>query len=433
MSKKNPILEIDALWVFPRMLKWLFLALVVGIFAGSASALFLWALDEVTEFRESHLLILVFLPLAGFAIGWIYHHLGKDTDRGNNLILEEIHDPKKTIPLRMTPLVLLSTLLTHLLGGSAGREGTAVQMGASLADQLTRPFRLDAQDRRILLMAGMSAGFASVFGTPLAGAVFGLEVLATGRLRYDAIFPCFIAAIFADQVALFWGVHHTVYVVAQIPHFSFQVMISSMIAGLLFGLTGMAFAEATHAVQALGKRYLSYPPLRPVVGGALLVVSVYVFHTAKFLGLGIPMIQQAFLQPMDPWDFIIKLAYTALTLGAGFKGGEVTPLFFIGATLGNALAPVLHLPLSLLAAMGFVGVFAGASNTPLASTLIALELFGPEVGIFAAIACVVSYMFSGHTGIYGSQRIGVSKHPRFSGERGHSLKALREFRKEKPH
>ncbi|HEX7647656.1 MAG TPA: chloride channel protein, partial [Noviherbaspirillum sp.] len=203
-NSKHPE-QIDLL---PYMGKWLILAVIVAILAGTASALFLFSLEWATAWRESHAWIIWLLPLAGFAVGWIYHCLGKDVEAGNNLIIDEIHDPKKVIPLRMAPLVLGGTVISHLFGASVGREGTAVQMGSALADQLTHIFRMDQQKRRLLIMAGMSAGFSSVFGTPLAGAIFGLEVLSIGRMRYDAILPCFVAAIVADQVGLLWGIQH---------------------------------------------------------------------------------------------------------------------------------------------------------------------------------------------------------------------------------
>lgn len=401
---------LEQIRILPHVLRWSLVAVLVGALAGTASAAFLAALDWATAWRESHLWILVFLPLGGFFVGAIYHRFGKGVEAGNNLILDEIHDPKAVIPLRMTPLVLFGTVATHFFGGSAGREGTAVQMGASLADQLTGPMRLGAPDRRTLLMAGVSAGFAAVFGTPLAGAVFGLEVLAIGRLRYDAIYPCFLAAAVGHVVTLAWGIHHTDYVVGAVPDVTWWGVTCAILAGAVFGTMGRIFAVTTHALAHRFARAIAYPPLRPFAGGAAVACAVWALGTTRYLGLGIPTIVDAFHGPVPPWDFFAKFLFTAVTLGAGFKGGEVTPLFFIGATLGNALSRVLPLPLPLLSGMGFVAVFAGAANTPLASTLMAVELFGGQAGLYAGLACVASYLFSGHAGIYRSQRVGHAKH-----------------------
>lgn len=396
--------------LIPQLGKWLSLALLVAVLAGSASALFLHALDWATDTREAHRWLIGLLPLAGFIVAWMYLKVGQNVEGGHNLLLEEIHDPQKTVPLRMAPLILISTVISHLFGASVGREGTAVQMGGALADQVTRLFKLSAPDRRILLMAGISAGFASVFGTPLAGAIFGLEVLVIGRMRYDALWPCFVAAIAAHQVAGLWGIVHTPYSAGSVPALSAWPIAAVLIAGAIFGLVGMVFAESTHALSALMKRHVGYGPLRPVLGGVVIALLVWLLDGWRFAGLGIPTIEQSFTQPLPSWDFAGKLLFTVGAIGTGFKGGEVTPLFFIGATLGNALAPLLHLPIGMMAALGFVAVFAGAANTPLACTLMALELFGSQIGVYAALACVVSYLFSGHTGIYRSQRIGQGKH-----------------------
>jgi H+/Cl- antiporter ClcA/PII-like signaling protein len=419
---------IEQFFALPQIAKWLAIATVAGALCGTASAALLASLEWATNWREAHLWIIALLPIGGLLSGLIYHHFGKSVEAGNNLLLEEIHNPKQTIPLRMAPLVLLGTVMTHFFGGSAGREGTALQMGASLADQLTRVLHLKRADRRILLMTGISGGFASVFGTPLAGAVFGLEVLAIGKIRYDGLFPCFVAAIVGDYVTLKWGIHHTDYRLADIPPMGLATfsggsadLLSAVVAGAVFGLVALLFAEVTHRIGHFFKAKISYPPLRPLIGGVILAIAVWAVGTTKYIGLGIPTIVEAFHTQLPPWDFAAKLTFTALTLGAGFKGGEVTPLFYIGATLGNALSLILPLPTALLAGMGFVAVFGAAANTPLASTIMAIELFGLPVGSFAGIACVVSYIFSGHAGIYRSQRIGLSKYPRVVVEEGTSL------------
>jgi H+/Cl- antiporter ClcA len=405
------------------LLRWLLLGSLIGGLAGSASAGFLVALDAVTRWREAHPWVLALLPVAGLLIGLAYYYAGERVGRGNNLILEEIHRPSQLIPLRMLPLVLGGTLLTHLFGGSAGREGTAVQMGGTLADQLTRWLRLRPRERRLLLIAGMSAGFASVFGTPLAGAIFGLEVFLLGTVRYDAIVPSLLAAVVADWVTRAWGVGHTAYPALGALPLTPLLLGCTLLVGALCGLVARGFAGIMYAVSRVFAA-IAYPPLRPVVGGAVVAGLMWALGSGRFSGLGIPVILEAFRHPLPPTDWLLKLTLTALTIGCGFKGGEVTPLFFMGAALGSALAVVLPLPVALLAAMGFVGVFAGAANTPLACTLMGLELFGGQAAGYLALTCGVAYLFSGHHGIYRSQVVGQAKHGRLGRQQGKRLGEL---------
>ncbi|MEG4037115.1 voltage-gated chloride channel family protein [Microcoleus sp. S36b_A4] len=417
--------QFEQFTIIPQLSKWFIISCIVGMLSGLGSAALLASLEWATNWRESHLWAIALLPLGGFFSGWIYHKYGKKVEAGNNLLLEEIHHPQSIIPLRMAPMVLLGTDLTHLFGGSAGREGTALQIAASLADQLTKIFHFKPRDRRILLMAGISGGFASVFGTPLAGTIFGLEVLAIGTIKHNALFPCLVAAVVGDHITLNLGLHHTAYRHAPlVPMITPIGLISAIIAGIIFGIVAMIFAKLTHQISHFFKAQISYPPLRPAIGGVIVALTVGAIGSTKYIGLGIPTIVDAFYTQLPPWDFAAKIGLTALTLGAGFKGGEVTPLFFIGATLGNALSLILALPAPLLAGMGFVAVFGGAANTPIAATLMGIELFGLESGVFVAIACVMSYLFSGHAGIYSSQRLGAGKYHFMPTKKGQKWKKL---------
>ena len=418
-EKKNILLIFDYPFILrctklikplSHLVKWLLICSIVGIAVGSASAFFLVSLDWITHVRTSHTYLYWGLPFMGFVVGAIYHYFGQEVVKGNNQLIEELQEPNKVIPFKMMPLILLTTLLTHLVGGSAGREGTAVQMGGAIADQLKRPLRLTDMERKILLLSGISAGFSSVFGTPLAGTIFAMEVAIIGKMRYEAIFPCLISALVSDLVCQqVWHVGHTHYAIALVPSLSVVSLAWALLAGALFGLMGTTFAKITHLWNALFKKHIPYPPLRPVIGGVLLLLAFLLVHQEAYMGLGVSTIVASFSEKLPWYDFLGKTFFTSLTLGSGFKGGEVTPLFYIGATMGNMLSTFIDLPLALLAGMGFVAVFSGASNTPLACTLMGIELFGSSAAVYLAIACITAYLCSGHVGIYASQQIGVKK------------------------
>lgn len=396
--------------IFGYILKWILITAVAGALIGSASALLLSSLNWATDYRESHLWIIGLLPLAGLVIGLIYHYFAGTAARGNNFLIEEIHSAHNIIPFKMAPLVYIGTVLTHLFGGSTGREGTGVQMGGAIADFMSRIFRMHPYDRKIMIQIGIGAGFASVFGTPLAGAVFALEVIIVGRMRYDAILPIFLASFFANYACHAWGIKHTVYHITQVPGLGVDILLWVLLASVFFGLTARLFSRSIEFWSRTAKKYVAYAPFRPLLGGICIALCVWIMGTTKYIGLGVPVIVNSFSETQMWYDFLLKLILTTFTIGVGFKGGEVTPLFFVGATLGSALSAVIPLPLSFMAGIGFVAVFAGATNTPIACTFMGIELFGVEAGIYLGVACVASYLFSGHTGIYTAQIVGSPKH-----------------------
>lgn len=406
-------------------------ALPVAILTGSASALFLWSLDHATALRFASPALLFTLPLAGAAMIWAYLRFGDNADQGTNLILKQVHEPSGGVPFRLAPFILFSTLLTHLGGGSAGREGTAVQMGGGLAGGLIRWCRIPKAIQPHVLLAGMAAGFGAVFGTPLAGAVFALEVSIIGRLRLSAVLPCLVAGFVGDATCTAWGIHHTAYTIASVaPNplpgtpapfpwpFHALLILKILFAAVCFGWASRLFVEAMHFLGRLFQRWLAQPWLRPVVGGLLVIALTFLIQDRSYLGLGVrsphpdevTILSSFQAGGAHTWSWAWKLLFTTLTLSAGFKGGEVTPLFFIGAALGNTLAGWLNAPVDLFAGLGFVAVFAAASNTPLACAIMGMELFGKQHGVHLGLACFAAYLASGHAGIYSAQRLGRSKH-----------------------
>lgn len=403
---------------------WVARIVPLAISIGSACAFFLWSLNRVTQCRFEHPWLLFLLPLAGLGIGLLYHHWGKVTEGGNNLILEQIHEPGGGVPRRMAPLILLATLVTHLFGGSVGREGTAVQMAGSMASGWGQLLKLRPEQMPVLLVCGVAAGFGAVFGTPLAGAVFAVEVLTSGfmiqRVHYQALLPALVAAVVGDWTCRAWGITHTLYQLHYLPndssclHFLTPLLLLKVaLVAIAAGLVGRLFVKTEHVLNTFFNKISPYAPLRPFIGGLIIIALVYCVGTREYLGLGdySPNSNDVTITTIFAYSSIHygvwawKLLFTAVTLASGFKGGEVTPLFFIGAALGNALSGVIGGPTDLFTALGFVAIFAGASNTPLACTLMGIELFGVAHMIPIAGACFLAYFCSSHTGIYRAQRV----------------------------
>lgn len=386
--------------------QWLVLGGAVGAACGVASGVFLLLLERATALRTAHEAIVYTLPIAGVLIGLVYERWGAPIRGGNNLIIDSVHEDAPQIPLRMAPMVLVGTLLTHLFGGSAGREGTAVQMGGSIADAIAHRFGLGKHGRRELLAAGMAGGFGSVFGTPIAGALFGLEVVVMGRMEYDALVPALVAALVGDRVTRALGVRHTAYLAPEPVAPTLLVLAKVAVIGVAMAFATVAFVELTHFLKRTLERRIPRLPVRMMVGGIAVVVMWRALGTSDYLGLGVPTIVRSFVDPQLPlYAFAAKIAFTSVTLAAGFLGGEVTPLFFVGATLGNALARGLDLPLALGAGVGLAAVFGAAANTPIALSVMAIELMGVGVLPHVFVATVLAYLLSGHRGIYPAQRL----------------------------
>ena len=386
--------------------QWLLLGSLVGVLCGASSALFLWLLERATELRAGHEIIVYTLPVAGLVIGWVYERFGQPIKAGNNLVIDTIHDEGPEIPLRMAPMVLIGTVLTHVFGGSAGREGTAVQMGASITDWVSHRLRVNKHVRRQLLAAGVAGGFGSVFGTPVAGAVFGLEFIVLGRIEYDALVPALVASLVGDMTTRALGIGHTHYPQASPVPLTPLLLLKWLVFAAAVALVTTAFIELTHLIKKRGEKHISRLPVRMFLGGLVVVGLWKLVGTSDYLGLGVPMIVRAFEDPSFPvYAFALKLLFTAVTLGAGFLGGEVTPLFFVGAALGSVLARLLGIPIALGAGVGLAAVFAASSNTPLALSIMAMELLGAPVFPHVVIVCVLAYLLSGHRSIYPAQRL----------------------------
>ena len=391
-----------------NFIKWMLLAILTGLVVGGASSAFAACISAATEYRNSHLWVFLCLPLAGIVIVFMYERLGRQ-DGGTNQVLSTIKS-KDNVPFISAPLIFISTLLTHLTGGSAGREGASIQFGGSIGSWLAKLVHLDETDHHVMIMCGMSAAFAAVFGTPMAAAVFAMEVVSVGVMYYAALVPCTVSALTAFQVAQAMGLHQSPgYEIGLEAALGPVTMVQAAALGILCALVSILFCQAVHTAPKVYARFLPNPLLRAAAGGALVLVLTLLVGSQDYNGAGDAVIRRMLAGETIPAAFLLKILFTALTLGAGFRGGEIVPALFTGAAFGTLAGPLLGLPHGFGGALGMAAVFCGATNCPLTSLMLAFELFGGGSLPLCALCCGVSYMLSGYYGLYSEQKIVYSK------------------------
>ena len=398
------------------LLRWLLVSGLTGVACGLVGAAFYYVVSFVTAARQAHGWLLFCLPLAGLFIVWSYRVLGMENDSGTNQIIASVRSGEKP-PLRLALLIFVSTALTHLTGGSAGREGAALQIGGSVAASIGRLLRLGERNMNLIVMCGMSAVFSALFGTPLTATVFSLEVVSVGIVHYSALFPCLLASLVTTGVTRLLGVHPEGYVLMGGPALDWQFMLRTGLLAVACALLSMAFCVLMHKTNHLYKKYLPNQYLRVLAGAAILVVLTLLVGSRDYNGAGGNIIEAALAGHAVPYAFLLKMLFTAVTLGAGFRGGEIVPTFFVGATFGCAAAPLLGLDPAFGGAIGMIALFCGVTNCPLASIFLSIELFGSSHVLFFALACALSYLLSGKFSLYSAQKIVYSKlEPRFIDE-----------------
>lgn len=390
-------------------LRWIVLAVITGFVVGAVGILFVKGLGLANNFRSKHPEIILGLPLAGLALVFLYKISNYENDKGTNQIITTLHGETE-IPFRMAPLIFVATITTHLFGGSAGREGAALQLGGSIANQLGRWFRLDEDDKRLIVMCGMSAAFSAIFGTPLAAVIFAMEMATIGSMQFAAFAPCMISSLVASSFATAMGCHAEAFTITESADFAVVPALWIVLLGILCALVSIIFCQALHTSGHLFKKYLPNPYIRIVVGALAIIGLTIILQTSAYSGAGVNLIEEAFLGEAPKTAFIWKIIFTAITLGVGFKGGEIVPSFCIGATFGCLFGSIVGLSPSLCAAVGMVAVFCGVTNSPITSLVIGFEMFGFDCMKYLLIGVAISYMLSGYTGLYSEQTILQSKY-----------------------
>ncbi len=398
--------------MFISIIKWFFLASIVGIIVGASTTVFLKALDKSILATNHFKYYFLLLPVALFLSSLCVKYLAPEAEgHGTEKVIEAVNKRSGKINPMVVPIKLVATIITIASGGSAGKEGPCAQIGAGLSSIFASLLKFNSKDRQKLVICGISAGFATVFGTPIAGAIFGVEVLFVGTLLYDVLFPSFVAGIVGYQVSTLLGITYFHQPLNVIPAFSSLLFIEVCISGLFFGLCSFFFIELMRYIEKISRKLNMWKPYKALIGGSFLVI-LSIFFSTQFFGLGLETIKEAIEgNYINPFAYMGKMLFTSITLSFGGSGGIVTPIFFIGAASGNAFANTFGLDLSMFSAIGMVAVLAGAANTPISASIMAAELFGPAVAPFAAVACVISFLMTGHRSVYPSQVLSITKSP----------------------
>ncbi len=391
------------------LIRWMCMSLFIGLIVGLVGTGFYHSMAYVTGIRNNTSWITYLLPVAGLAIVFLYNVTGQYKNKGTNLILSAVQS-EEHISAAVAPLMFVSTLITHLFGGSAGREGAALQIGGSLGELLSEFMDIDEHDKKILIMSAMSACFSAVFGTPMAAAIFSMEVTSVGMMYYSAFVPCVTASLTAHMIALYFKAMPEAYEIGLIPTLSANTSGRIIVAAIAFAAISVIFCISLHMAEHTYKKYFSNPYVRIFAGGCIVVLLTLILGTKDYIGAGMPIIEECFEGSVPAYAFILKIIFTAATLGCGFKGGEIVPSFFTGATLGCVIGPLLGLPAPLCAACGLIGVFCGVTNSPITSLIIGFELFGFEAMPYFLITVSVCYMLSGYYGLYSTQKFVYSKY-----------------------
>jgi H+/Cl- antiporter ClcA len=421
---KKRVLEESVLFI--SIIKWFFLATVVGVLVGFSTTIFLKSLESSIALTTQYKYYFLLLPLAFFMSSLLIKYIAPEAEgHGTEKVIESFHKRSGKINPLVVPIKLAATVITIAFGGSAGKEGPCAQIGAGLSSAVSGFFKFNDKDRKKLVICGISAGFATVFGTPIAGAIFGVEVLLVGGLLYDILFPSFVAGIVGYQVASFYGITYFHEPLHFVPIFSSLLFIKVCLSGIFFGMCSFLFIELMKYINNMNKKINMWAPYKGLIGGFVLVILSFILST-QFLGLGLNSIKVALEgNILNPLFFLGKMLFTSITLSFGGSGGIVTPIFFIGATSGNTFANLFGLDVAMFSAIGMVALLAGAANTPISASIMAVELFGPAVAPYAAVACIISFLMTGHRSVYPSQVLSMTKSASILVEKGREMEDIK--------